>query len=91
VYLAGLRVPDDDVRELIRLVDEPTRSLLEKSLAFDSGIVALTIEDRERILWAGTFIPPSARSYPCRGRLRRPKPPRIPHTQRKGTLTDRLS
>ena len=52
MYLAGLRIPDDDVRELIELVDEPTRSLLEKSLALETGVVALTIEDRERILWA---------------------------------------
>jgi hypothetical protein len=52
VYFAGLRIPDEDVRELITLVDEPTRSLLEKSLAVESEIVALTIEDRERILWA---------------------------------------
>ena len=50
MYLAGLRIPDEDVRELIRLVDEPTRSLLEKSLAFQTGVVALTIEDRERLL-----------------------------------------
>lgn len=52
VYLAGLRIPDEDVRELITLVDEPTRSFLEKSLALGNGVVALTIEDRERILWA---------------------------------------
>jgi hypothetical protein len=52
VYLAGLRIPDEDVRELIRLVEEPTRSVLEKSLAFETGVVALTIEDRERILGA---------------------------------------
>jgi len=52
MYLAGLHVPDDDVRELIRLVDEPTRSLLQKSRAFETGVVALTIEDRERILSA---------------------------------------
>jgi hypothetical protein len=52
VYLAGLRIPDEDVRELITLVDEPTRSLLEKSLAFGTEVVGLTIEDRERILWA---------------------------------------
>lgn len=52
MYLAGLRIPDEDVRELIRLVDEPTRSLLEKSLAFETGVVALTIEDRERLLRA---------------------------------------
>ena len=59
MYLAGLRVPDDDVRELIRLVDEPTRSVLEKSLAFETGVVALTIEDRERILRA---LVPNGRS-----------------------------
>ena len=52
MYLAGLHVPDHDVRELIRLVGEPTRSVLEKSLAFETGVVALTIEDRERILRA---------------------------------------
>jgi hypothetical protein len=52
VYLAGLRIPDEDVRELIKLVDEPTRSLLERSLALETEVVALTIEDRERILWA---------------------------------------
>ena len=51
MYLAGLHVPDDDVRELIKL-EEPTRSLLEKSLAFETGVVALTIEDRERLLSA---------------------------------------
>ena len=33
-------------------MDEPTRSLLEKSLAFESGVVALTIADRERVLRA---------------------------------------
>ena len=51
MYLAGLHVPDDDVRELIKL-EEPTRSLLEKSLAFETGVVALTIDDRERLLSA---------------------------------------
>ena len=52
MYLAGLRIPDEDVRELIKLVDEPTRSFLEKALALNGEVVALTIEDRERILWA---------------------------------------
>ena len=52
VYLAGLRIPDEDVRELVRLVDEPTRSFLEKALAQETGVVALTVADRERILWA---------------------------------------
>ena len=51
MYLAGLR-PDEDVRELINLVDEPTRSFLEKALALDGDVIALTIDDRERILWA---------------------------------------
>ena len=49
---AGLHVPDDDVRELARLVDEPTRSVLEKALALGTVVLALTIEDRERLLWA---------------------------------------
>jgi len=52
MMLAGLRVPDDDVRELARLVDEPTRSVLEKALALGTVVLALTIDDRERILWA---------------------------------------
>ena len=52
MYLAGLHVPDDDVRELKQLVDEPTQSLREKLRAFETGVVALTVEDRERILWA---------------------------------------
>jgi hypothetical protein len=29
--LAGRRVPDDDVRELARVVDEPTRGVLERA------------------------------------------------------------
>ena len=33
-------------------MDEPTRSFLEKSLALESEVVALRVEDRERILWA---------------------------------------
>lgn len=52
MHLAGLRIPDEDVRELITLVDEPTRAFLEKSLGLQTEVVALTIEDRERILWA---------------------------------------
>ena len=52
MYLAGLRLPDEAVRELAKLVDEPTRSFLEKSLALETGVVALIIDDRERILWA---------------------------------------
>lgn len=51
MMLAGLRIPDDDVRELASLVDEPTRSVLEKALALGTPVVALSIDDRERILW----------------------------------------
>ena len=40
------------MRELAKLVDEPTRSFLERSLALDSEVVALTLDDRERVLWA---------------------------------------
>ena len=49
MYLAGLRIPDEDVRELVRLVDEPAGSLLEKALAQETAVVALTVADRERI------------------------------------------
>jgi hypothetical protein len=52
VYLAGLRIPDEDVRELIRLVDEPTCSLLQRALAMETEVAALTVADRELILWA---------------------------------------
>jgi hypothetical protein len=52
VMLAGIKIPDDDVRELAGLVDEPTRSLFEKALGLGTVVLALTIEDRERILWA---------------------------------------
>jgi len=43
--------PYDDPRQRAGR-GEPTRSLLEKSLAMEAEIVALTIEDRERMLWA---------------------------------------
>jgi hypothetical protein len=52
MYVAGLQIPDEDVRELARLVEEPPRSLLLKSLALDGDVVPLAIEDRERVLEA---------------------------------------
>jgi hypothetical protein len=52
MYVAGLQIPDEDVRKLARLVDEPTRSLLLKSLALDGDVVPLAIEDRQRVLEA---------------------------------------
>ena len=39
-------------RKLASLVDEPTRGVLEKALELGTVVVALTIADRERILWA---------------------------------------
>jgi len=52
MMLAGIPVRDDDVRELAGLVEEPTRGVLEKALGLGTVIVALSIEDRERILRA---------------------------------------
>jgi hypothetical protein len=41
--------------ERITPVHEPTRSFHEKALAHDSEVVAPTIQDRERILWAAVL------------------------------------
>ena len=50
--LAGIRVPDQSVHELAGLVDEPTAAVLLKALELKTAIVALSIEDRERIIRA---------------------------------------
>jgi hypothetical protein len=52
VYLAGLRIPSEDVRELAARVAEPTRTVLENALDRDTIIVGLSIVDREMILQA---------------------------------------
>ena len=52
MMLAGVRIPDDEVQALAHLVDEPTRTFLEKALAQEYAVVALTVADRERILSA---------------------------------------
>ena len=52
MMLAGLNVPDEDVRELACLVDEPTSRVLEKALSLGTVVLALTIDYRERLLWA---------------------------------------
>lgn len=52
VYLAGLRIPSEDVRKLAARVDEPTRTVLENALDRDTIIVGLSIVDREMILQA---------------------------------------
>jgi hypothetical protein len=57
------------VRELASLVDEPTAAELEKALAEGGAVVALTIEERERILRA--LDDPSERLAELRGVLLR--------------------
>jgi uncharacterized protein (DUF1778 family) len=52
MMLADIRVPNDYVRELAGFVDEPTASLLERALELQRVVLALTIEDRERIIRA---------------------------------------
>jgi hypothetical protein len=52
MMLAGLHVRDDAVRELARLVDEPTATLLRNAIDRETVVLALTIHDRERILRA---------------------------------------
>ena len=50
--LASIPVPNDAVRDVASLVDEPTATLLEKALELKTMILALTIADREAILRA---------------------------------------
>ena len=52
MMLAGIPVSSDLVRELAGLVDEPTATILGKAIERETLIVALSIEDRERILRA---------------------------------------
>ena len=52
MMLAGIRVSPYLVRALAELVDEPTASLLDRALYRETTVLALTIEDRERILRA---------------------------------------
>jgi hypothetical protein len=48
--LADRHIPDDDVRELARLVDEPTREWLGKALELGTALLALSIVDRMRVV-----------------------------------------
>lgn len=50
MMLAGMRIPDDDVRELARLLDEPTRGVLVTALELGTVVLALSIDDRMRLL-----------------------------------------
>jgi hypothetical protein len=50
--VAGIPVAAAVVRELIRRVDEPTASQLQRALDAKRAVIALSIIDRERILRA---------------------------------------
>jgi hypothetical protein len=52
VQLAGVPVRDELVDVLADLVDEPTSSLLRTAIERETVVLALTIDDRERILRA---------------------------------------
>ena len=52
MQLAGVPVRKELVKVLADLVDEPTASLLRVAVERGTLIVALTVEDRERILRA---------------------------------------
>jgi hypothetical protein len=50
--LAGVPVDRESARQLADLVDEPTAGTLEAALDAGRAVIALSIEDRERILRA---------------------------------------
>jgi hypothetical protein len=52
MMLAGIPVSADLVRVLADLIDEPTATVLERSLETEVTLLALTIDDRERIIRA---------------------------------------
>jgi hypothetical protein len=52
MMLSGIPVRPELVRELAGIVDEPTATVLGDALERGTAVVALTTEDRERILCA---------------------------------------
>ena len=52
MMLSGIPVRPELVRELAGIVDEPTATVLGDALERGTAVVALTTEDRERILSA---------------------------------------
>ena len=52
MQLAGIRIPDDDIRELVGLIDEPLAARLVTALERQVVILGLTISEREEILRA---------------------------------------
>ena len=60
VQLASSRIPDDDVRELGRLFEERLSTRLLDALEREVVILALTVPEREEILWALDEPPTSA-------------------------------
>jgi len=49
---AGVPVSAELISELAQIVDEPTASMLERGLEVGTKVLALTIDDRERLLRA---------------------------------------
>ena len=52
MMLAGVPVSAELISELAQIVDEPTASMLERGLEVGTKVLALTIDDRERLLRA---------------------------------------
>lgn len=52
ITLAGIPVTRELVQQLVEQVDEPTASKLDQALLNETRVLALEIEDRERILRA---------------------------------------
>ena len=84
MMLAGIRVRDEDVRELAGLVDEPKATVLRNASERETVILALTIEDRERILRALDDPPEgprrTLRSAAARARVARARRARLGST-----------
>jgi len=69
MQLAGVPVRSKLISELAQIVDEPTASMLEQAVERKVVVLALTIEDRERIIRA--LDDPPARLAELRGVLLR--------------------
>jgi hypothetical protein len=72
---AGIRVPTEAVGELARVVDEPNATVLQNALERETVVLALTIDDRERIIQA--LDDPPGRLAELRGVLLREHESRV--------------
>ena len=66
MFLAGFNVPDSDVLELARLVNDPRLAdCLETAYGNGTRVLALDVPKRETILQPRSDSGPRARPYPC--------------------------